>query len=152
MSSWLRKIAALNTGLVSLVIIVIAAFAAIPKTAWAETRITGEPRELTLDAYDTTLQEVLTALSSSFGLQYRTSTDLNRNISGTYKGSRREVITQLLGGYDFFVHNSRNLVEIVVDAERSNGSRITAPRGRTVNTQRASAKRMICLAGQSAVG
>jgi hypothetical protein len=114
MSSWLRKITALNTGLVSLVIIVIAAFAAIPKTAWAETRITGEPRELSLEAYDTTLQEVLTALSSSFGLQYRTSTDLNRNISGTYKGSLREVITQLLGGYDFFVHNSRNLVEIVI--------------------------------------
>jgi hypothetical protein len=130
MASWLRKITALNTGLVSLVIIAIAAFAAIPKTAWAETRITGEPRELSLEAYDTTLQEVLTALSSSFGLQYRTSTDLNRNISGTYKGSLREVITQLLGGYDFFVHNSRNLVEIVV-VGRSSAATAAGPSTRT---------------------
>ena len=130
MSSWLRKITTLSTGLVSLVIIVIAAFAVIPKTAHAETRITGEPRELSLEAYDTTLQEVLTALSSSFGLQYRTSTDLNRNISGTYKGSLREVITQLLGGYDFFVHNSRNLVEIVV-VGRSSAATAAGPSTRT---------------------
>ena len=116
MSSWLRKITTLNTGLVSLVIIVIAAFAVIPKTAHAETRITGEPRELSLEAYDTTLQEVLTALRSSFGLkiQASTSTDLNRSVSGTYNGSLREVITRLLDGYDFFVRKLGDDLEVVV--------------------------------------
>ena len=82
--------------------------------AHAETRVTGEPRELSVEAYDTNLQEVLAALSASFALQYRTSADLNRSMSGTYKGSLREVIARILHGYDFFVRNSGNEVVIVV--------------------------------------
>ena len=86
----------------------------VPTFAHAETQVAGEPAALNVAAQNATLQEVLTALRSSFGLKYQTSTDLNRSISGTYNGSLREVIMRLLDGYDFFVRKVGDDLEIVV--------------------------------------
>ena len=89
---------------------------AVPTFAHAETHVGGEPAALRVEARNATLQEVLTALRSSFGLkiQASTSTDLNRSVSGTYNGSLREVITRLLDGYDFFVRKLGDDLEVVV--------------------------------------
>ena len=88
----------------------------VPTFAHAETHVGGEPAALRVEARNATLQEVLTALRSSFGLkiQASTSTDLNRSVSGTYNGSLREVITRLLDGYDFFVRKVGDDFEVVV--------------------------------------
>ena len=88
----------------------------VPTFAHAETHVGGEPAALRVEAQNATLQEVLTALRSSFGLkiQASTSTDLNRSVSGTYNGSLREVVTRLLDGYDFFVRKLGNDLEVVV--------------------------------------
>lgn len=91
-----------------------ALMSAVPTPARAETQIAGVPGALSVEAHDTTLQAVLAALSASFGFQIRTSTDLNRSVDGTYRGSLREVITRLLEGYDFFVHKSGDDIEVVV--------------------------------------
>jgi len=83
---------------------------------------------LRVEARNATLQEVLTALRSSFGLkiQASTSTDLNRSVSGTYNGSLREVITRLLDGYDFFVRKLGDDLEVVVVGFSASSG--TAPR------------------------
>jgi hypothetical protein len=78
--------------------------------ARAETDITGSPDALRVEAHDTALQAVLTAL----GVRIRTSADLNRPVDGTFKGSLREVIARLLDGYDFFIHKSGDDIEVVV--------------------------------------
>lgn len=83
---------------------------AVSTPVGAETQVVGVPGALSVEAHDTTLQAVLAAL----GVRIRTSTDLNRSINGTYKGSLREVITRLLDGCDFFVHKSGNDIEVVV--------------------------------------
>ena len=86
----------------------------VPTFAHAETHVAGEPAALRVEAQNAPLQEVLTALRSSFGLKYQTSTDLNRSVSGTYNGSLRDVITRLLDGYDFFVRKVGDDFEVVV--------------------------------------
>jgi len=86
----------------------------VPTFVQAETHVAGEPAALRVDAQNATLQEVLTALRISFGLQYQTSTDLVRPVSGTYNGSLREVITRLLNGYDFFVRKVGDDLEVIV--------------------------------------
>jgi hypothetical protein len=86
----------------------------IPTFAQAETHVVGESAALRVDVQNATLQEVLTALRASFGLQYKISTDLNRSVSGTYSGSLREVITRLLNGYDFFVRKVGDDLEVIV--------------------------------------
>jgi hypothetical protein len=98
-------------------ILAITAFAlmgTVPTPVRAETQVAGEADALNVEAHDATVQEILDALSASFGLQYRTSTDLSRSASGTYKGSLREVITRLLDGYDFVVRKSDDHVEIAI--------------------------------------
>jgi type II secretory pathway component GspD/PulD (secretin) len=85
-----------------------------PMFAQAETHVAGKPAALRVDAQNASLQEVLTALRTSFGLQYRISTDFNRSVSGSYNGSLREVITRLLDGYDFFVRKVGDDLEVVV--------------------------------------
>jgi hypothetical protein len=86
----------------------------VPTFARAETHISGKPDALRMVAQNATLQEVFAALNASFGLQYRTSTDLNRSVSGSYNGTLREVITRLLDGYDFFVRKLGDDFEVVV--------------------------------------
>jgi hypothetical protein len=86
----------------------------VPTFVQAETHVAGESAALRVDAQNATLQEVLTALRASFGLQYKISTDLNRSVSGTYSGSLREVITRLLNGYDFFVRKVGDDLEVIV--------------------------------------
>jgi hypothetical protein len=98
-------------------VLAIAAFgmlSTVSKFAHAETHVAGVPAALRVEAQDATLQDVLTALRSSFGLKYQISTDLSRSVSGTYNGSLREVITRLLNGYDFFVRKVGDDLEVVV--------------------------------------
>ena len=111
-----------------LAISALALLSTVPTFARAETHVGGEPAALHLEAQNATLQEVLTALRSSFGLkiQTSTSTDLNRSVSGTYNGSLREVITRLLDGYDFFVRKLGDDLEVVVVGFSASSG--TAPR------------------------
>ena len=86
----------------------------VPSSASAETRVTGNVRALSVEAVDSDVRQVLAALSSSLGVRYRVSADLNKVVGGTYKGSFGSVITQLLDGYDFWVRYSGDTIEIVV--------------------------------------
>src|SRR5437762_3356637 len=81
--------------------------------ALAEVHIDGEPAALSVEARDTTVQEVLAVLAASRGLKYRTSVDLSRPISGVYKGSLQNIVSRLLDGYNYFVRNSDHSIEVV---------------------------------------
>ena len=87
---------------------------AIPTPTRSETQIAGVSGALSVDAHDTTLQAVIAKLGATFGFQLRTSADLSRPVEGSYRGSLREVITRLLDGYDFFIHRSGDVTEVVV--------------------------------------
>jgi hypothetical protein len=64
-----------------------------------------------VDAIDASVAEVLAALGKSTGLHYRTSTVLSRTISGTYKGTLRQVVSRLLNGYNYSLKVSDGSVE-----------------------------------------
>ena len=87
---------------------------AVPSPTWSETQIANASGALSIDAHDTTLQEVVVKLSATFGIRFRSSADLSRPVDGSYQGSLREVITRLLDGYDFFVRRSGDVTEVVI--------------------------------------
>ncbi len=95
-----------------LVALIVTVLSAAPPRA--ETLIEGDSSGVRVKAQDATLQEVLTALGTSFGVQYRTSSDLGRPITGTYTGRLRDVVVRLLDGYDYVLRNSDNHLDIVV--------------------------------------
>jgi len=67
-----------------------------------------------VDASGATVAEILTALGKTGNLHYRSSVDLGRTVSGTYKGTLQQVVSRLLEGYNFTLQVSDNRVEAVI--------------------------------------
>jgi hypothetical protein len=118
------------------VIAAIALLSIVPTIVHAETEVVGRIAALRVEARNSTLREVLSTLGSSLGLRYKMSADLDRSVSGTYNGSLREVLARLLDGYDFFMRQVGDTMEVVIITSATS-SPITAttpevgPRDRT---------------------
>jgi hypothetical protein len=67
-----------------------------------------------VDANGATVAEILTALGETGGVHYRSSVDLGRTVSGTYKGTLQHVVSRLLEGYNFTLQVSDNRIEAVI--------------------------------------
>jgi hypothetical protein len=88
------------------------ALAIAPTLALAETKVHGTPEALSVGAQNASVEEILVALSNAFDVEFRSSADLEKRITGTYQGSLRQVVMHILGGYDFFVKSGENGLEI----------------------------------------
>lgn len=69
----------------------------------AEVSVRGDRAAVQLEASKAPLSEVLSALESSFSIRHRTSVPLDQSISGTYRGSVRQVLSRLLGGFNYYI-------------------------------------------------
>jgi hypothetical protein len=100
--------------------VLIAAHACAPY-ALAETIITGVQDDLTLEAHNATIQDVLAALGTKFGLRYRNITAIDRRFDGTYEGSLHRVVTRLLDGSSYVMSNDGGHIEVImVEAAKRN--------------------------------
>jgi hypothetical protein len=93
--------------------------------ASAETKVEGTPDALRIETSDSPIQEVLASLRDAFSLEYRTSVQLDQQISGTYQGSLQRVLARVLDGYDFILKNSSEKIELMVLSRK--GSPATQP-------------------------
>jgi hypothetical protein len=99
---------------VSLLLLAIPLMALLVESAGAEVRVAGDPKAVQVDARDASVEEVLAALGTSFGLQYRGASALERRITGTYRGSLQHVVRRLLDGYDFIMKTNVDEIEVMV--------------------------------------
>lgn len=86
----------------------------VSMNAHAEVHVTGETNDMKVETRGATVEELLIALSRTTGLQYRSSADLNRFISGTYAGSLSQVLARLLRGYNFIIETAASGTMVVV--------------------------------------
>ena len=91
-----------------------AALASAQTPALAGAKVGGNPEAVTVDAQNISIGEILAALAHDFNVHYRSSVDLNRQITGTYEGSVRHVVTRILEGYNFVVESSPGRIEVTV--------------------------------------
>jgi len=96
--------------------------------ARAEARISGEPDAVLIEARDAPVDEVMVALSTTFGLQYRSPASLSRRVTGTYEGSLQRVVARLLDGYDFVMRTDSGSVEVWVYGSVKPGEFVLAPK------------------------
>jgi hypothetical protein len=89
---------------------------ALSTSARAEIQITGEPDAIKVEAKEASVEDVLITLNKAFDLQYRSSANLSRSVSGTFTGSLQQVVSRvlLLEGYNFVSESSANGVMIAV--------------------------------------
>lgn len=86
----------------------------VPGAAFASTRITGSDQSVSVNAEDSSIKEVLSALSKQFKLQFESSANLDKQVTGTYQGSLQRVVARLLEGYNFFMRTNEGVLEITV--------------------------------------
>src|SRR5260370_23486577 len=72
-----------------------------PAPVLAEIQVRGSPEAVTIEARDTSVEQILAALSRAFDMDYQSSVDLDKTLYGTYVGPLSRVLTCILQGYNF---------------------------------------------------
>jgi hypothetical protein len=80
----------------------------------AATEVRGELSGIQLRVENSSTKEVLDALSTKFNLTYKLPPNTNRNVSGLYSGSLRQVLSRILDGIDYIVTTFDGGLEVVV--------------------------------------
>src|SRR4051812_16667000 len=91
---------------------VLVAPASMLSRAQAEVRVEGSAESIMLEAENASVREALEALSAEFDLLVHPSAGLDRRISGTYRGSLRQVLSALLAGRNYVAVHSGGRIEI----------------------------------------
>lgn len=89
---------------------------ALPSAAAvAAAQVSGSPQAVSIDAQSSSLKDILSALSKQFSVQFQSTANLDKPITGTYEGSLRRVVTRLLEGYNFILtsHDGEILVTVL---------------------------------------
>jgi hypothetical protein len=90
------------------------ALAMAPAQVWAGAKVSGSTEAVTVEAQDSSIQEILALLSRDFHLQYQAPSDLNGRVTGTYKGSLPQVVRRLLDGRNFVVESNPGGLAVTV--------------------------------------
>src|SRR5262249_28302002 len=87
---------------------------AVSSTVAAELKVGGNVNAVTVEMRDASVTEVLSVLGTTFGQRIRISKDIDRIVSGTYRGSLQRVIARLLAGSDYVATYSADGIDIIV--------------------------------------
>src|SRR5262245_11160083 len=90
------------------------ALAAAPTAALSEAQVRGSPEAVTIDARNTSVEEILKALSGAFDVHYRSSANLQMRVTGNYQGSLHRVMKRVLDGYSYFVKTTDGRIDLTV--------------------------------------
>jgi hypothetical protein len=93
-------------------------------TVHGEVRVNGDARAVQVDATQSNVAEVLSALQSAFGLRVNASTVLDRAVSGTFTGSLAQVLSRVLQDHNYFIRRQATEIEVTVIGLQ--GNRATA--------------------------
>jgi|SRR5579872_2511004 len=86
----------------------------LSSTAIASTSVSGTADFVTVDAQNTSIKEILSALGQKFRLQVDSSANLDKTISGSYHGSLGRVVVRLLEGYNFILRTNQDELQVTV--------------------------------------
>jgi hypothetical protein len=98
------------------------ALAAAPTAALADAQVRGSRDAVTVEARNTSVEEILKALSGTFDVHYRSSANLQTRLTGNYEGSLQRVMRRVLDGYSYFTKVGDGGIEITVLDANPNAS------------------------------
>ena len=81
-------------------------------------RVRGDMAAVRIDARRTTIAGVLSALNAAFGMSYRSSIVLDEEITGTYAGPLRRVISRVLDGYNYVIEQDDAKLAVIILGRR----------------------------------
>ena len=93
--------------------------AATGSTSTGFMNVAGVSNAITIDVSGVPVREVLSALTSRFGLRYSSSADLSKPITGNYNGPLPLVVARVLNGYQYDLKYTEGSIEVEIFAVRS---------------------------------
>jgi hypothetical protein len=102
----------------------IAMLAATTAAAHADVRVNGNVIALTIEASESHVAEVLSALGPTLQVRVSTEIPLDRRINGSYTGSLRQVLSRVLEGYNYVLKRRDTVTEVIIVGLP--GDRVTA--------------------------
>ena len=78
----------------------------------AEVHLSGRQDRIVLQTHDATIEEILSALRSTFDLEVKLKGGTARKFTGIYTGSEREVLSRLLKGSDYVLRSDSDGISI----------------------------------------
>lgn len=116
----------------SVVTAVAICLAGAPASAFFAPQVSGSSSAVRINAQNSPIEDVLSALGQKFDLQFQSSINLDKQLTGTYRGSLLQVVSRLLEGYDFIIKSSKDGLNITV-LGLQNGTKSPPPL--TANTE-----------------
>src|SRR5262245_58793475 len=112
-----------------------AALALGPTSVLAEMQVRGSPEAVRIEARDAPVEEILAALSRSFGMHYQLLAKLDKRVSGTYVGPLPRVLSRILDGYNFILKTDNGSIAVTVVGTPSAAAAVPASSGAKVVRQ-----------------
>jgi hypothetical protein len=94
--------------------------------ARAEADFSGTKDHVVLQARDATIAEVLSGIQSAFNLRVQLTGSTERQFTGTYAGTLRQVLSRLLDGEDYIIGPAPDGIRIILPSSTTAG-RSTVP-------------------------
>ncbi len=85
-----------------------------PSTGFAAAQVSGSSEAVSVDAQDSSIKEILAAISNELHLTIDSAANLEKRVSGSYHGSLRHVVSRLLDGYNYVLKKEGGRLQIVV--------------------------------------
>jgi hypothetical protein len=93
-------------------VLIVALAQAVPRAAQAGVRVEGRIESVVIVVHDAPVRDALAALSARFALRVHDSRALDRSVTGTYRGTLRQVVAQLLAGLDYVARHANGTIEV----------------------------------------
>jgi hypothetical protein len=81
-------------------------FFSFAPNAYCDTVVSGSMDSVQLEARNSSVAEVLNALSQALPIRHRTSIELNHAVTGTFRGPALKVISRVLQDYDYVIRQN----------------------------------------------
>jgi hypothetical protein len=99
----------------------------VPTLAVAGTQVSGNSDAVQVEAQNAPVEEILAALAKNFNVQFRSSADLDKRLTGTYEGTLNQVVARILIGYNFVVKSGDKGLEVILLGSAKTFAAISAP-------------------------
>jgi hypothetical protein len=111
---WQLEIVRQVARLAAVAVVVLATSAAGLSVAKAAADVQGEINSVQLRAENASTREVLDALAAKFGLRYKLTVHIGREVGGSYSGTLRQVLARVLDGTDYVVQVNGDGIKVTV--------------------------------------
>jgi hypothetical protein len=93
-----------------------------PVAAFAKAEVKGGVEAVNVKLEGASVEEALKALGAAFDVRYQSTANLDRQITGTYRGSLQGVLRRVLDGFDFVLKTQQDSIEVRIIGKGAPGT------------------------------